>query len=83
MRPRMTVMRRFPRAEAAVVLAAAVGIAYFAFRLIVLAKRRLLWRVRRKLMISMMRASGVTTALMELNWSSLKPPGCLVVQLEA
>src|SRR3954466_209613 len=33
-------------------LAAAVGLAYFAFRLIVLAKRRLLWRVRRKLMIS-------------------------------
>jgi phosphoserine phosphatase RsbU/P len=33
-------------------LAAAVGLAYFTFRLIVLAKRRLLWRVRRKLMIS-------------------------------
>ena len=33
-------------------LAVAVGLAYFAFRLIVLAKRRLLWRVRRKLMIS-------------------------------
>src|SRR4051794_5539492 len=33
-------------------LAAACGVAYFAFRLIVLAKRRLLWRVRRKLMIS-------------------------------
>ena len=33
-------------------LAAAVGIAYFTFRLIVLAKRRLLWRVRRKLIIS-------------------------------
>src|SRR3954469_2475911 len=32
--------------------AAAVGLAYFTFRLIVLAKRRLLWRVRRKLMIS-------------------------------
>jgi phosphoserine phosphatase RsbU/P len=33
-------------------LAAACGVAYFAFRLIVLAKRRLLWRVRRKLIIS-------------------------------
>jgi sigma-B regulation protein RsbU (phosphoserine phosphatase) len=33
-------------------LAAAVGLAYFAFRLIVLAKRRLLWRVRRKLILS-------------------------------
>src|SRR6478609_7952531 len=33
-------------------LAAAIGLGYFAFRLIVLAKRRLLWRVRRKLMIS-------------------------------
>ncbi len=33
-------------------LAAACGVAYFAFRLIVLAKRRLLWRVRRKLILS-------------------------------
>jgi sigma-B regulation protein RsbU (phosphoserine phosphatase) len=33
-------------------LAAACGVAYFTFRLIVLAKRRLLWRVRRKLIIS-------------------------------
>jgi sigma-B regulation protein RsbU (phosphoserine phosphatase) len=33
-------------------LAAACGLAYFAFRLIVLAKRRLLWRVRRKLILS-------------------------------
>src|SRR2546423_1883766 len=33
-------------------IAAAVGIAVFAFRLIVLAKRRLLWRVRRKLILS-------------------------------
>jgi sigma-B regulation protein RsbU (phosphoserine phosphatase) len=33
-------------------LAAAVGLAYFAVRLIVLAKRRLLWRVRRKLILS-------------------------------
>jgi len=33
-------------------LAAACGIAYFLFRLIVLAKRRLLWRVRRKLILS-------------------------------
>src|SRR6202035_2122729 len=31
---------------------AAVGLAYFTFRLIVLAKRRLLWRVRRKLILS-------------------------------
>jgi sigma-B regulation protein RsbU (phosphoserine phosphatase) len=33
-------------------LAAACGFAYFVFRLIVLAKRRLLWRVRRKLILS-------------------------------
>ena len=33
-------------------LAAACGLAYFLFRLIVLAKRRLLWRVRRKLILS-------------------------------
>jgi phosphoserine phosphatase RsbU/P len=33
-------------------LAAACGIAYLLFRLIVLAKRRLLWRVRRKLILS-------------------------------
>src|SRR5580765_3777820 len=33
-------------------VAAACGLAYFAFRLIVLAKRRLLWRVRRKLILS-------------------------------
>jgi sigma-B regulation protein RsbU (phosphoserine phosphatase) len=33
-------------------VAAACGVAYFVFRLIVLAKRRLLWRVRRKLILS-------------------------------
>jgi sigma-B regulation protein RsbU (phosphoserine phosphatase) len=33
-------------------LAAACGLAYFLFRLIVVAKRRLLWRVRRKLILS-------------------------------
>jgi sigma-B regulation protein RsbU (phosphoserine phosphatase) len=33
-------------------LAAAVGLTYFAARLIVVAKRRLLWRVRRKLILS-------------------------------
>jgi hypothetical protein len=33
-------------------LAAALGLGYFGFRLIVLAKRRLLWRVRRKLILS-------------------------------
>src|SRR5256714_3893249 len=33
-------------------IAAAVGIAVFAFRVAVLAKRRLLWRVRRKLILS-------------------------------
>ncbi len=33
-------------------LAAAVGLTYFGVRLIVLAKRRLLWRVRRKLILS-------------------------------
>src|SRR3954462_10164781 len=34
------------------VLAAATGVAVFGFRLLVLAKRRLLWRVRRKLILS-------------------------------
>src|SRR5499433_239540 len=34
------------------VLAAATGLAVFGFRLIVLARRRLLWRVRRKLILS-------------------------------
>jgi len=34
------------------VLAAASGLAVFGFRLLVLAKRRLLWRVRRKLILS-------------------------------
>ena len=33
-------------------LASAAGLAYFVFRLLVLAKRRLLWRVRRKLILS-------------------------------
>ena len=33
-------------------LAVAIGITVFAFRLVVLAKRRLLWRVRRKLILS-------------------------------
>ncbi len=33
-------------------VALAVGAAYFVFRLLVIAKRRLLWRVRRKLMLS-------------------------------
>src|SRR5438094_10009182 len=33
-------------------LAIAAGATYFAFRLIVLAKRRLLWRVRRKVILS-------------------------------
>src|SRR5215213_4898087 len=33
-------------------VAAAIGLTYFAARLIVLAKRRLLWRVRRKLILS-------------------------------
>jgi serine phosphatase RsbU (regulator of sigma subunit) len=33
-------------------LASAAGLAYFLFRLLVLAKRRLLWRVRRKLILS-------------------------------
>jgi sigma-B regulation protein RsbU (phosphoserine phosphatase) len=47
-------------------LAAAVGIAYFAFRLIVLAKRRLLWRVRRKLMISYFFIGVVPAALLVL-----------------
>lgn len=33
-------------------LSAAVGLAYFAVRLVIVAKRRLLWRVRRKLILS-------------------------------
>jgi sigma-B regulation protein RsbU (phosphoserine phosphatase) len=33
-------------------LAAAVGVIYFLFRLLILAKRRLLWRVRRKMILS-------------------------------
>src|SRR5262245_2415675 len=33
-------------------LAVAAGLAYFVFQLVVLAKRRLLWRVRRKLILS-------------------------------
>src|SRR5436190_2663335 len=33
-------------------IAIAVGLAYFSFRLFVIAKRRLLWRVRRKLILS-------------------------------
>src|SRR5918996_525064 len=33
-------------------LASAAGLAYFLFRLLVLAKRRLLWRVRRKMILS-------------------------------
>src|SRR5260221_3039648 len=33
-------------------LAAAIGVGVFLFRLVVLAKRRLLWRVRRKLILS-------------------------------
>jgi serine phosphatase RsbU (regulator of sigma subunit) len=33
-------------------LAAAVGLVYFSFRLLILAKRRLLWRVRRTLILS-------------------------------
>jgi len=33
-------------------LAVAIGVAYFAFQLLVLAKRRMLWRVRRKLILS-------------------------------
>jgi sigma-B regulation protein RsbU (phosphoserine phosphatase) len=35
-------------------LAVAAGVVYFAFRVLVLAKRRLLWRVRRKLIVSYM-----------------------------
>jgi len=33
-------------------LAVAIGLAYFVFRLLIVAKRRLLWRVRRKLIVS-------------------------------
>src|SRR6185369_16887173 len=42
----------FAVVDAVAGLVSAVGLAYFTFRLIVLAKRRLLWRVRRKLILS-------------------------------
>jgi sigma-B regulation protein RsbU (phosphoserine phosphatase) len=45
-------------------LAAAAGLVYFAFRLLVLAKRRLLWRVRRKLIISYFFIGLVPAALL-------------------
>ena len=45
-------------------LAAAAGLLYFAFRLVVLAKRRLLWRVRRKLIISYFFIGLVPAALL-------------------
>jgi sigma-B regulation protein RsbU (phosphoserine phosphatase) len=45
-------------------LAAAIGLGYFAFRLIVLAKRRLLWRVRRKLILSYFFIGVVPAALL-------------------
>jgi phosphoserine phosphatase RsbU/P len=51
-------------------LAAACGLAYFLFRLIVLAKRRLLWRVRRKLYISYM-FIGLIPALLLVAFSLL------------
>src|SRR5262249_8589214 len=46
------------------VLAAATGIAVFGFRLIVIAKRRLLWRVRRKLILSYVFIGFVPAALL-------------------
>ena len=46
-------------------LAAAIGVAVFAFRIVVLAKRRLLWRVRRKLILSYI-FIGVIPALLIL-----------------
>ena len=51
-------------------LAAACGLAYFLFRLIVLAKRRLLWRVRRKLILSYV-FIGFVPALLLVGFSLL------------
>jgi sigma-B regulation protein RsbU (phosphoserine phosphatase) len=51
-------------------LAIAAGAAYFLFRLIVLAKRRLLWRVRRKLIISYI-FIGFVPALLLVGFSLL------------
>ena len=51
-------------------LAVAAGAAYFLFRLIVLAKRRLLWRVRRKLIISYI-FIGFVPALLLVGFSLL------------
>jgi sigma-B regulation protein RsbU (phosphoserine phosphatase) len=45
-------------------LAAAVGLAYFTFHLIVLAKRRLLWRVRRKLILSYVFIGAIPAGLL-------------------
>jgi len=44
----------FTVVDAVAGLAVAAGLVYFAFRVLVLAKRRLLWRVRRKLIVSYM-----------------------------
>ncbi len=51
-------------------LAVAVGLTYFAFQLFVLAKRRLLWRVRRKLILSYIFV-GFVPALLLLAFSLL------------
>src|SRR5881394_1661019 len=51
-------------------LAAACGLAYFAFRLLVLAKRRLLWRVKRKLIVSYV-FIGLVPALLLVAFSLL------------
>jgi sigma-B regulation protein RsbU (phosphoserine phosphatase) len=45
-------------------LAAAAGLAYFTFHLIVLAKRRLLWRVRRKLILSYVFIGAIPAGLL-------------------
>ena len=47
-------------------LAVAAGLVYFLFRLLVLAKRRLLWRVRRKLMVSYFFLGVVPATLLAL-----------------
>src|SRR3954468_9978604 len=51
-------------------VAAAVGVAYFTFRIILLAKRRLLWRVRRKLILSYV-FIGFVPALLLVGFSLL------------
>ena len=62
-------------------LAAACGLAYFVFRLIVLAKRRLLWRVRRKLILSYIFIGFVPALLHRRVLPAVRVPAVLQLQL--